>query len=170
MPWAEMKGSTVFKCKGCTEVARLVGEVEDLRKMMERLKRMVTGQGLEETSGETGGQEATLEETEEREKGVGEKTRDNSSTEESEVKKICSGTPIIATNSYRKNEDSPLGNELDLQQGDTLSYILEHEDNEHWWLAEDSKGQVGYVPVSHLMIIMDETIQEEGYDRTRKEV
>ena len=59
---------------------------------------------------------------------------------------------------------------MDLQQGDTLSYILDHEDNEHWWLAEDSKGQVGYVPVSHLMIIMDETIQEEECDRTRKEV
>ena len=26
------------------------------------------------------------------------------------------------------------------------------------------------MPVSHLMIIMDETIQEEGCDRTRKEV
>ena len=59
---------------------------------------------------------------------------------------------------------------MDLQQGDTLSYILDLEDNEHWWLAENSKGQVGYVPVSHLMIIMDETIQEEGCDRTRKEV
>ena len=170
LPWAEMKGSTVFKCKGCTEVARLVGEVEELRKMMESLKRMVTGQGLEESSGETGDREATLEEAEEREKCVGEKTRDNSSTEESEGKKICSGTPILATHSYRKNQDSPLGNELDLQQGDTLSYILDHEDNEHWWLAEDSKGQVGYVPVSHLMIIMDETIQEEECDRTRKEV
>ena len=67
-------------------------------------------------------------------------------------------------------QDSPIGNELDLQQGDTLSYILDHEDNEHWWLAEDSKGQVGYVPVSHLMIIMDETIQDEGCDRTRKGV
>ena len=137
---------------------------------MESLKRMVTGQGLEETSGETGDREATLEEAEEREKCVGEKTQYNSSTEESEGKKISSGTPIIATHSYRKNQDSPLGNELDLQQGDTLSYILENEDNEHWWLAEDSKGQVGYVPVSHLMIIMDETIQEEGCDRARKEV
>ena len=38
----------MFTCKGCTEVARLVGEVEDLRKMMESLKGMVTGQGLEE--------------------------------------------------------------------------------------------------------------------------
>ena len=42
----------------------------------------------------------------------------------------------IATHSYRKNHDSPLGKELNLQQGDTLSYILEHEDNEYWWLAE----------------------------------
>ena len=47
--WAEMRKSTsVFTCKGCTEVAMLVGEVEDLRKMMESLKSMVTGQGLEE--------------------------------------------------------------------------------------------------------------------------
>ena len=41
---------------------------------------------------------------------------------------------------------------------------------QHWWLAEYSKGQAGHVPVSHLMIIMNETIQEEGCDRTRKEV
>ena len=38
-----------------------------------------------------------------------------------------------------------------------------------WWLAEDSKGEVGYVPVSYLMMILDETVQEEGCDRTRKE-
>ena len=48
-----------------------MGEVEYLRKMMESLKRMVTGQGLEETSGETGDRVATLEEAEEREKCVG---------------------------------------------------------------------------------------------------
>ena len=82
IPWAEMKGSTVFKCKGCTEVARLVGEVEDLRKMVESLKRMVTGQGMEETSGETGDREATLKEAEEREKYVGEKTAERSSSED----------------------------------------------------------------------------------------
>ena len=44
------------RCKGCTEVERLLGEVEDLRMMMESLKRMVTGQGLEEKRGETGDQ------------------------------------------------------------------------------------------------------------------
>ena len=91
-----------------------MGEVQYLRKMVESLKRMVTGHGLEETSGETGDREATLEEAEEREKCVGEKTRDNSSAEESEGKKISSGTPFLATHSYRKNQDSPLGNELDL--------------------------------------------------------
>ena len=219
IPWGEMKGNTVFKCKGCTEVARLVGEVEYLRKMVESLKRMVTGQGLDETSGETGDREATLEEAEEREKCVGENTRDNSPQtgdrvarrEEEKEKgegvstpyrsddtsaedrdavietdgeqgtegdtsrrrmeaKICSGARILATHTYKRNTDSPLGYEIDLQQEDVLSFIMEHEDNEHWWLAEDSNGQVGYVPVSHLMIIVDETIQEEGCDRTRKEV
>ena len=48
----------MFTCKGCTEVAMLVGEVEDIRKMMESLKKMVTRQGLEENRGETGDQEA----------------------------------------------------------------------------------------------------------------
>ena len=83
-PLGREEGEHCVQVKGITEVARLVGEVEDLRNMMESLKRMVTGQGLEETSGETGDREVTLEEAEEREKCVGEKTRDNSSTEESE--------------------------------------------------------------------------------------
>ena len=48
------ESTSVFTCKGCTEVARLVGEVEDLRKMMESLKRMVTGERLEEKRAETG--------------------------------------------------------------------------------------------------------------------
>ena len=79
----------MFTCKGCTEVARSVEEVEDLRKMMESLKRMVTGEGLEEKRGETEDQEATLEEAEkEQEKCVGEKTRDNSSTDNMDGKKI----------------------------------------------------------------------------------
>ena len=38
--------------------------------------------------------------------------------------------------------DSPVGNEVDIQEGDVLSYIMEQEENEHWWLAEDNKGQV----------------------------
>ena len=37
---------------------------------------------------------------------------------------------------------------------------MEHEDNEHGWLAEDSKGEVGYMPVSCMMMIVDETVKE----------
>ena len=50
--WAEMReGTCVFACMGCREVARLVGEVEDIKQMM---KRIVTGQGLKENGEETG--------------------------------------------------------------------------------------------------------------------
>ena len=35
-------------------MARLVGEVEDIRQMMEIMNRMITGQVLEEERGETG--------------------------------------------------------------------------------------------------------------------
>ena len=41
-------GARVFTCSGCREVARLVGEVEDLREMMESMKMMVMGQRVEE--------------------------------------------------------------------------------------------------------------------------
>ena len=50
--WAEMIGGTcVFVCKGCREVARLVQEVEDIRLLVETMKRLVTGLGLEEKGG-----------------------------------------------------------------------------------------------------------------------
>ena len=55
----------------------------------------------------------------------------------------------------------PVGNELDLKEGDTLVYLMEHDDNESWWLAEYVKGQVGDVPAAYLMIILDETLHEE---------
>ena len=168
---AEMRESTsAFTCKGCTEMARLVGEVEDLRKMMESLKRMVTGQGLEEKRGEPGDQEATLEEAEEKEheKSVGEKTRDNSSTDNMDGKRIRPGAQMLATHDYKNNPESPVGNELDVNEGDTLVYLMTNENNEHWWLTEDGKGQVGYVPAAYLKIIRDVTRQEEESDTARK--
>ena len=76
---------------------------------------------------------------------------------------------MLATHRYKKNPDGPVGNELDLSEGDTVVYLMKHDDNEHWWLVEDGKGQVGYVPVAYLMIIMDETRQEEESDTTRKD-
>ena len=170
-------------------MARLVGEVEDHRQMMETMKRMLTGLGLEEKGGQTWDR-VTRREEEKKEKGEGVLTPDRSddtsaedgdtvieiegehgtegdaSRRRKEVK-ICSGAPILATNSYKKDPDSPLWNEIYLQQGDVLSYIMEHGDNEQWWLAEYSKGEVGYVPVAYLMMIVDETVQEEGCGKTR---
>ena len=40
-------GTRVFASKGCREVAMLVGEVEDITQMMQSMKMIVTGQGLE---------------------------------------------------------------------------------------------------------------------------
>ena len=47
-----------------------------------------------------------------------------------------------------------------MKEGDTLVYLMEHDDNDSWWLAEDVKGQVEYVPAAYLMIILDETLNE----------
>ena len=62
-----------------------------------------------------------------------------------------------------------MGNKLDLNEGDTVVYLLKHDDNEHWWLVDDGKGQVGYVPAAYLMIFIDETRQEEESDTNRKD-
>ena len=126
----------------------LVGELAELREMLVGMKRTVTGHGLEEKGGETGDREVGLEEQD---------------------KEIRPGTQMLATLSYRKNLDGPVGNELDLNEGETLVYLMKHDDNEPWWLAEDRKGQVEYVPSAYVMIIIDETLQEEDSDTTMKE-
>ena len=61
----------------------LVGEVGDLRQMMESMKKMITRQGLEAERGVTGIHMARLEETEEKEKCERVMTPGNSSPEES---------------------------------------------------------------------------------------
>ena len=50
---------------------------------------------------------------------------------------ICAGTPLMATNAYTKNQDSPKGKEIDLKQWDTLIYKGEHAVNKHWSLVQD---------------------------------
>ena len=53
--WQRCQGCGCLHLQGCREVARLVGEVEDIRKTMGSLKMMVMGQGVEENGGETRG-------------------------------------------------------------------------------------------------------------------
>ena len=45
------------------------------------------------------------------------------------------------TYDYKKNPESPVGNELDVNEGDTLVYLMPNEDNEHWWLVEDVRDR-----------------------------
>ena len=68
--WADTRGggSFTFTCKGCKRVEFLVRDLAELREMLVGMKRMVTGHGLEEKGGETGGREVGMEE---QEKGEG---------------------------------------------------------------------------------------------------
>ena len=71
---------------------------------------------------------------------------------------------MLATHGYKKNPESPVGNELDVKEGHTLVYLMKHDYNEFWSLAKDGKGHVGYVPAAYLMIILEDTPQEEESD------
>lgn len=59
---------------------------------------------------------------------------------------------IVAKYNYKANSNSPLGHELDVVQGQKLFYIETHQDNEHWWLAQNDNGDMGYVPADYMMV------------------
>ena len=67
-----------------------------------------------------------------------------------------------------KNQYSPIGKEIDLQQWDTLIYKGEHAENKHWSLVQDRTGQVGYAPAGFLVVILDTTTEEQESDATKK--
>ena len=85
-----------------------------------------------------------------------------------ERKEICVGTPLMATHAYTKNQESPVGKEIDLRQWDTLIFKGEHAEHEHWRLVEDKNGQVGYAPATFLLVILDTTTEEQERDATKK--
>ena len=68
------------------------------------------------------------------------------------------GTHMLATHNYTKNPSGPVGNELDLMEGDTLVYLMEHDDNDSWWLA-GCEGAGGICPssISHDHLRRDST-------------
>ena len=114
------------------------------------MKGTVAGLRLEDKGAETGS-EVTMTGVNQDREG----TSRNSGTEETntgigdegegrteEKTEICSGTPFMATHAYTKNQDSPIGNEIDLRQWDTLAVKGKHGENEHWWIVEDGNGQV----------------------------
>ena len=81
---------------------------------------------------------------------------------------ICAGTRLMATHAYTKNQESPIGKEIDLQQWDTLIFKRGHAENENWSLVQDRTGQVGYVPAGFLVVILDTTTEEQESDTTKK--
>ena len=87
-----------------------------------------------------------------------------------ERKGIYAGATYMATHSYTRIPESPLGKEIDIQQWDTLVFKEEHPDseNEHWRLVEDRNGQVGYAPAAFLVVILDTTAEEEERGATKK--
>ena len=85
-----------------------------------------------------------------------------------ERKEICSGATLMATHAYTRNQESPIGKEIDLQQWDTLVFKGEHAENEQWRLVEDRNGQVGYAPAAFLVVILDTTAEEEESDAIKK--
>ena len=46
-------------------------------------------------------------------------------------KEICPGTQRLATHRYRKNQDGPVGIELEMNEGETLVYLTKHD----WYAA-----------------------------------
>ena len=175
--WADTRvEGFVFTCKGCTEVAALAKEVEGLRQMVEDMKGMVAGLRFEDKGAETGSRVTTTGVNQDREEASG-KIRteeiitgvdDEGEIRTEERKDICAGATLMATHTYTKNPESPLGEEIDLQQWDTLIVKGEHAENEHWRLVDDRHGQVGYAPAAFLVIILDSTAEEEESDATKK--
>ena len=175
--WADTRAEGFeFTCKGCTEVAVLVKEVSGLKQMMEDLKETVAGLQLDDKGAETGSRVTTTGVSQDREETAGSsRTEDPDTVIEDEGEggteertEICAGTPLMATNAYTKNQDSPIGKEIDLQQWDTLIYKGEHAENKHWSLVQDRTGQVGYAPAGFLVVILDTTTEEQESDATKK--
>ena len=173
--WAETRGeSFVCTCKGCTEVKVLVKEVEGLKQMVEEIMEKVTGLRLEDNGEET--ESIVTGANQESEEAAGNVRTEDMITEvedEGEItteerKEIRAGTPLMATHAYTKNQESPVGKEIDLRQWDTLIFKGEHAENEHWSLVEDINGQVGYAPAGFLVVILDTTAEEQESDATKK--
>ena len=172
--WADTRAEGFeFTCKGCTEVAVLV-KVSGLKQMMEDLKETVAVLQLDDKGAETGSRVTMTGVSQDREETAGNsRTEDTDTGIEDEGRteertEICAGTPLMATHAYTKNQESPIGKEIDLRQWDTLIFKGQHAENEHWSLVEDRNGQVGYAPAGFLVVILDTTAEEQESDATKK--
>ena len=150
-------------------------EVEGLRQMVEDMMEKVAGLRFEDKAAETEGRVTTTGVIQDREESAGNIRKeemiagveDEGEIRTEERKVICVGATLMATHTYTRNPESPLGEEIDLQQWDTLIFKGEHAENEHWRLVEDRNGQVGYAPAAFLVVILDTAEEEEESDATK---
>ena len=150
--------------------------MEGLRQMVEDMLEKVAGLRFEDKAAETEGRVTTTGVNQDREESAGNIRKEEMiagvedegeiRTEERNV--ICAGATLMATHTYTRNPESPLGKEIDLQQWDTLIFKGEHAENEHWRLVEDRNGLVGYAPAAFLVVILDTAEEEEESDATKK--
>ena len=119
--WADARAEGfVFTCKGCTEVGVLVKEVSGLKQMMEDMKETFAGLQLEDEGAETGSRVTTTGVNQDRKETAGNsRTEDTDTGIEDEGEgmteertEICAGTPLMATHTYTKNQESHVGKEI----------------------------------------------------------
>ena len=134
------------------------GRTEDRTEICAGMSGMMTGvsQDREETDGNRMSEDTDTGIEDEGEGRTEERTE------------ICAGSRLMATHAYTKNQESPIGKEIDLQQWDTLIFKRGHTENENWSLVQDRTGQVGYVPAGFLVVILDTTTEEQESDTTKK--
>ena len=146
-------------------------EMSGLKQMVEDMKEMVAGLRVTDKGVETGSSVTTTGVKQDREEQAREeaaKIRTEEMITGEERTEICSGTPLMASHAYTKNQESPIGKEIDLQQWDTLIFKGEHGENEQWCLVGDRNGQVGYAPVAFVVVIVDTTEDEDESGATKK--
>ena len=154
----------------------MVKEVSGMKQMMEDMNETLAGLQLEDKGAVTGSRVTTTGVNQDREEVAGNTRTEDTDTgiedegegRTEEITEICAGTPLMATHAYTKNQESPVGKEIDLRQWDTLISKGEHAENEHWRLVEDRNGQVGYAPAAFLVVILDTTAEEQEIDATKE--
>ena len=94
---------------------------------------------MEDKGADTGSRETTTGVNQDREETAGSSRTEHTDTvieDEGEGRteertEISAGTPLMATHAYTKNQDSPVGKEIDMRQWDKLIFKGEHGENEH---------------------------------------
>ena len=127
--------------------------MEVLKQMMEEMMEKVTGLRLEDKGKETESRVTKTGANQESEEAAGNVRTEEMITgveDEGEIrteerKEICAGTPLMATHAYTKNQESPVGKEIDLQGRTRRERTLEAGRRQKW----TSRIRTSSIPGGH---------------------